>query len=110
MNPGSDTITRRRAALVDDARYGGKRRDWSGAATFDVGGVSVQAIGGDEATTDREYAATHMRVFAPASTDIATTDRIEWRGDEYDVTEVRREYDEDGSIDHVRFDIERSTG
>ena len=108
---GTDTITVIRAALVVADRYGNKTRDWAGAARTTVTGVSVQPVGSDEAVVDREWAAAHLRLFAPPGTDLTSTDRVAWRGDTYEVDGTpRRWFDDEGVEDHTEADLKRMTG
>lgn len=88
---GGETITIRRAALVEE-RYS-QRRDWSTPVEYTVPGVSMQA-GADPAlksqftedTLGREYTSVTYHGFQPPGTEpVRAEDRILWRGVEYEV-------------------------
>lgn len=114
MRLGNDTITVIRANTIVDPRYGSRRRDWTDTTETTVVGVSVQPFRTTESTVDREYAATHLRVFAPAVpgiTDAQATDRVRWGGVDYEIDgEPARWFGDGGSASHVELSIKRLTG
>lgn len=110
-HPGNDTITVVRAALVAANRYNAQHRDWPGATSTVVRGVAVQPIGAVETDAQREYAATHMRLFAPYTIDLTSTDRVVWNDITFEVDgEPARWHDDSGQPDHVEVDLKRMTG
>jgi head-tail adaptor len=112
-SPGADVITRIRAPLTTTgSRYGKETRDWANAARVDIAGASVQPYGtAAEMTVDREYTSTHLRLFAPAGTDLDAADRIEWRGTSYEIDgEPMAWYDDAGVPDHVEAAIKKTEG
>lgn len=108
--PGTDRVVRVRAALVASARYDTQRRDWAGADRLTITGVAVQPVSSTEATLDREYAATHLRVYAPAGADVCASDRIEWRSVTYEVDGEPGRWLDDATDHHVEFAMKRMTG
>ncbi len=110
---GNIVVTVLDAPLVADARHGTKRRDWDNATSTPLTGCSVQPISGEEATADREFTATHLRLFAPwAGTFVlGATSRVVYDGATYEVDgEPRRWRDDAGRGDHVEVDLKRLTG
>lgn len=111
MTPGSDQVTVVRASLDDADRYGAQRRDWADATSTVLTGVSVQPMTATEATTDREYTATRMTLYAPPDADLRATDRVVWRGDTYEVDGPPMTWvDLGGVADHVEAVIKRMAG
>lgn len=110
---GGQTVTRLRAPLVVDVRYGGEHRDWPNAARLDIRGVSVQPHAPTaEVDAGREYAETFARLFAPAGTDLVASDRVivggalTWELD----GDAELWCDETGRPDHVEAILKRRTG
>lgn len=111
MNPGSDEVVVRRATLSTADRYGKRARDWSAATSHTVAGVSVQALSAVEQVNDREYAATRVRMYAPYDADINATDRVTWRGNEFEVDGEPFQWADDvGQADHLYVILKRLTG
>jgi head-tail adaptor len=113
MNLGAEQVTVLRAALVAD-RYG-QQRDWPNATSFAVRGVNIQAsllppFGSVEEDEDREYTASHLRLFAPPGTDIAADDRVIWRGQTFDVDGDPVPWYDQGRLDHIAARIKRLVG
>lgn len=105
MRPGNDTVTVLRAPLITD-RYGAKVRDWAHASSTSWAGCTVQPYSATEAAVDREYAATHVRLFAPPGTSLLATDRVQHGGVTYDV-------DGDPALwagHHLEASLKRTTG
>jgi hypothetical protein len=112
-SPGADDVTVVRASLVDTDRYGAQQRDWPAAAQTVVTGVSVQYLSPSLETDEarREYASSHLALFAPAGTDLLSTDRVLWRGELFDVDgEPFTWIDDDGEPDHLFAALKRRTG
>jgi hypothetical protein len=114
---GADTAVILRAPLDDDPpdRYGSHSRDWPSAAPVTVTGVSVQPIsaaaGSVESTVDREWASTHLVMYAPAGTDVQATDRVVWRGETFEVDGPPKVWIDDvGVTDHVEVSLKMMTG
>lgn len=111
MTPGSDQVTVLRASVNDDDRYAAQRRDWSAATSTELTGVSVQPMTATETTTDREYTATHLNLYAPPDADLLATDRVIWRGVTYEVDGPPVTWvDLAGVDDHVEAVIKRMAG
>lgn len=108
---GADTVTVQRAPLSAADRYGKQFRDWSALVAHTVAGVSVQPISAAEAVVDREYAAAHMVMYAPAGSDIIATDRVVWRGTTFEVDgPSQRWVDDAGNADHDVVTLKLMTG
>lgn len=109
--PGSMSVTVLRATETPDPRYGTLRRDWANPTATVVKGCAVQQVSATEADVDREYAATHVRLFAPADADLAATDRVEYAGTTYEVDgEPAVWLDEAGRPHHIEAELKRMTG
>jgi len=79
-----DTITVLRAPLVDDG-YGNQVPDWSNPSRTEVTGCRLQPERAADYVLDREAVTTRWRLFAPASIDLRSTDRVEHNGVVYEV-------------------------
>lgn len=100
MNTYGDTLTRVRAELVDG--YGGQRiRDWANATRKDMA-ASVQVLNVTEQATGRQVVTTSRR--ANVGEEILETDRVEWRGNTYEVTGVEEQYMV-GRLDHYEVQL-----
>lgn len=87
---GNQSIVVVRAPLAPNARDGTLERNWAAATRTTVSGCSVQPFKlaeklNFEDNREREFARTALRVFAPAGTDIESTDRMEYAGKTFDV-------------------------
>lgn len=87
---GSETITVVRAPLVVDPRDNSKWRNWSVATRTDIPKCMVEPFPlaeklNYEENRDREFARSALRMYLPAGTDVVSTDRLEWNGEEYQV-------------------------
>lgn len=101
MNTYGDAVTIVRAALVDG--YGGQQvRDWANAVRFTGVAASVQPVRSTEQSTGRQLATTD-KVMHTAD-DVYATDRIEWRGNTYEVIGVEAHYNT-GVFDHYECDL-----
>ncbi len=91
MSLGPHTLTLLRAGFVTDP-YGneGTERDWANATRTDVDGCSVQPAGADEYAVDREAVTVRYRAFLPGQVDVESTDRVEFKGESYDIDGVER--------------------
>jgi hypothetical protein len=109
--PGYETVTVLDAPLVTDSRHGTQRRDWTDATETELSGCSVQPWTADEATADREFTATHVRLFAPFGNLPYATSRIVYDGVTYEVDgEPARWRDDAGRPDHVEASLKRLAG
>jgi hypothetical protein len=109
--PGRVAVDVLRASLDTEARYGASQRDWATATTTTIQGCAVLPANTDETDVGREYAATHMRLYAPSDADIATTDRVLWRGQTFEVDGPPTVWcDDDGQVHHVEASLKRLAG
>jgi hypothetical protein len=108
MTLGPHTITVVRPG-TKPADYGtGTQPDWAAATSTSVDGCSVQPTPAPAYTIDRDSYQSRWTVWAPISTDVDASDRVQWNGDTYDVDgEVQRW--EFGSLAHVVINLRRST-
>lgn len=106
-----DTVTRLRALVTDD-RYGDQSRDWPNAAAATLSGCRLVPAAGSEDTVDRDQITRRWLLFVPgADTDLLATDRIRWRGQDFDVDgEVRRWQSATGNLGHLELDLMRVEG
>lgn len=81
---GRRTVYRLRAPLVTDD-YNNQTRDWDNQERTPIHRCDLQPVDGDEVTTDRQATVTRWRFFAPAGTDLLSTDRVEDCGEVYEV-------------------------
>lgn len=80
-----ETVIRIRAPLVTD-RYGNQVFDWDNATRSEVSGCGVAPRTSDEETeTGRQGVIVGITVYVPAGTDISAHDRMEVRGEVYEV-------------------------
>lgn len=106
---GKDSFIIRRADLVTNPRDNTEYRDWNNATETLIENAQVQPFLlseklNFEITKEREFARQGQRFFAPAGTDIRHTDRIIYRGDEYEVFgELAVWTNFKGQDDHVAF-------
>jgi len=85
MFAAGETVVRLRASLVED-RYGNLVRDWEQAERLDIPGCGVAPRTSDEETEQgRQGVIVGIAVYAPAGTDISPHDRMEVRGEVYEV-------------------------
>ncbi len=83
MSKFRDTVTLLRAPVVTNP-YGNSGRDWSVATAMTVP-ASVQWDRGSEDVADENRLTTRMKLFLPAGSDLAATDRVRYRGKDYEV-------------------------
>lgn len=113
---GYQTVTRIRAALVDNGYDGSLQRDWDAAVETDITYCNVQSFILSEKllreiNEDREFDEYVLRVWAPANTDIVYTDRVRINGLEYDVLAWAGDWRKlDGTKHHVDFMCRRRNG
>lgn len=108
---GADRIIIRDAPLVVRTRHGGQVRDWDAANAVIADGCSVQAYSAEEQAADREFTATHKRLFAPPDTVLAATSRVIHDGATYEVDgEPAVWRDLDGRPSHVEAVLKRLSG
>lgn len=80
-----ETVSRIRAPLVGD-RYGNQVRDWDNATRVDIPGCGVAPrTSGEETEQGRQGVIVGIAVYAPAGTDIGPHDRLDVRGEVYEV-------------------------
>lgn len=108
---GADRIVIRDAPLVVNARHGNRTRDWDQAGAVTADGCSVQPYGAAEVVADREFTATHLRLFAPPGTALAATSRVIFDGTTYEVDgEPATWRDLDGRPSHIEAALKRLSG
>lgn len=116
MELGNTTITRKRAALVTNARDGSKQRNWAGATLTPITGCMVepfllsnQLV--QEVNAGREYGSNFLRVWAPAGADVVYTDHVIYRGVEFEVWGPPTPwYDFDDNLSHINFLLRERIG
>lgn len=106
---GDETVTLVRAAQAPD-RYGTLRPDWSNTTSSEIRGCDVQPISTEEAGGAREYASTHVRLYAPGHPNIRATDRIIWRGETYEVDGAPAKWFDSGNPHHSEAELKRLAG
>lgn len=77
---GSDTVTRLRGRSRDN--FGNLQGSDS---ELDIGGCSVQPLGGAEQTDRGESVQSNLAVYMPDGSDVVATDRVRWQGSVYAV-------------------------
>lgn len=82
---GSETVEVLDAPLVERDRYGGTVRDWDNATTTQVRWCSIQPMSGTEQNLDREFTATHVRLFAPYDAPVSASSRVRYDGRTFEV-------------------------
>jgi hypothetical protein len=81
----TETVTRLRGSLVEN-RYGDDEWDWSDPAELDITGCAVAPRDSTEDHDQgRQAVLVGFTVYAPAGTEILPTDRLEVRGDTWEV-------------------------
>lgn len=107
-----ETVTRLRAPYIVD-RYGNETstRDWSLAASLDIGGCSVQPMASDETLGDRDARLRRWILYGPANIDVVATDRISHKGITYEVKGPARNWTgATGNLDNTQLELERLDG
>lgn len=85
MFAAGETVVRVRAPLVED-RYGNLVRDWEQAERLDIPGCGVAPRTSDEETEQgRQGVIVGIAVYAPPGTDVSPHDRVEVRGEVFEV-------------------------
>lgn len=85
MFPAGETVTRLRPTLVED-RYGNLVPDWSDPNRLDIPGCGVAPrTTTEEAEQGRQGVVVGIAVYAPTGTDITPHDRMEVRGEVWEV-------------------------
>ena len=87
---GQDTITRLRAPLVRSTRDNSESRDWSHAYAQDIPDCMVEPFLVAnrllmEVNDGREFEQEPQRIYVPGTTDLVYTDRVQWKGQTYDI-------------------------
>lgn len=87
---GSETLTVLRAPLVAAPRDGTQYRDWTAPTSTVVVGCMVEPYLMSnklvkEDDESREWSQEYLRCWVPEDADIVYTDRVQWRGDTYEV-------------------------
>ena len=111
-----DSLTRVRAGTRTD-RGGNEMPDWSPAAVqrLEVSELNIQPASQTEQTdATRTAVVTGWRVQSDegARPDITATDRLEWRGQTYEVQGDIAEWPDPltGTVHHIVFTMDRATG
>lgn len=99
MQLGVQVITRLRAELVASARDNSLARDWANPSRTEIRNCNVQPFILSEKyvaeiDVEREHVRQLLRVWVPAGTDIVYTDKVEYRGVEYDVMGITGVWDD----------------
>lgn len=104
---GSETLAIVRGSTTTDP-FG----DVTGTVTeIPVEGCSVQPRGSSENTDLRNTVISGYTVWAPAGSDVRSTDRLRWRGQMYAVEgDAGLWTDDAGAEHHIQFAIQRVTG
>lgn len=85
MFPAGETVTRLRAVLVED-RYGNLVPDWSDPGRLDIPDCAVAPRTSNEDTEQgRQGVVVGIAVYAPTGADITPQDRMEVRGEVWEV-------------------------
>lgn len=109
--PGREVVTILDAPLVTDPRFGTQRRDWNTATSTTLRGCSVQPISGVEATVDREFTKSHLKLFAPFGELPKATSRVVHDGTTYEVDgEPERWRDSNGRPCYILATLKRLAG
>jgi hypothetical protein len=88
---GPHTVTVVRAGSKPSDYGTGVVPDWDAATRVDYTGCSVQFLSGEEYTADRDVTIDRWQVWVDVTTDVVSTDRIEWAGASYEIDgEVQR--------------------
>jgi len=90
---GIESVIVVRASFATSTRDNSQYRDWANATQTTISGCNVQSFILSEKllqekNAEREFIQQVYRVWAPAGTDVQFSDRIIWRGVEYDVLGV----------------------
>jgi hypothetical protein len=111
MPPGQTTITVINAPLVVDERHGRQSRNWDSASEVDLPGCWVQPIGGSEAVLDREFSATHLRLFTTGTDALQATSRVRIDGVTYEMDGPPQDWPgPSGERHHTEATLKRLTG
>lgn len=107
MQLGVQVITRLRAELVASARDNSLGRDWANPSRVDIRNCNVQPFilsekYVSEIDIEREHVRQLLRCWVPPGTDILYTDRVLWRGVEYDVMGITGFWDDLQGIESHR--------
>lgn len=105
------TITRLRPVLITDG-HGNTVPDWSQPpAELPIGGCSVQPAATAEVLTSRDTVQDQWTVWAPRFADITASDRVRWRGIDYEVLGQPAAWDSPtGALSHQQFNMQRWEG
>lgn len=68
-----------RAPLIEDARYGSSKRDWTNAVGTNVR-VTILPLISSENTMNREFTLAHWQLIGAADLDLEASDRLEFDG------------------------------
>lgn len=104
---GPHTITILRAPQIGSDYGTATRPDWDNATRAEVKGCSVQPAQGSEYTIDRDSTTELWTAWLPPSADLHAEDRVEWRGDTYDVDGQVQRWDFP-PLDHLQVNLRRS--
>ena len=106
----TDTVTRQRAALVDDG-YGNQTADWTNPDELAIAGCRVQPLSSEEVLEHRQAGLeVTKRLLAPYGADILPTDRIV-SGETYEVEgEPANHRSPRGTANHAEILLRRFDG
>jgi hypothetical protein len=106
------SVTRRRAPIITDPRYGDELADWANATTLVITGCALQPGPATEFTDPtRRAVTTGWALFAPPGTDLAAGDRVEVDGLTFEVDGEPADWAAPGGrADHVAATLIRVEG
>ncbi len=85
MYAHGETVVRLRGAVTTD-RYGGEVWDWTAPTEVEIPGCGIAPRQSDEANErGRQGVIVGLTVYAPAGTDVSSSDRLRIRGDDHEV-------------------------
>lgn len=104
---GPHTVTVLRGTSAPSEYGNTTSTDWSNPTRTEVPGCSVQPAPATAYTVDRDTFTTRHQVYMPPDTDVRSNDRVEWRGDTYDVDGDVLRWDFPG-LSHLVVNLRRS--
>lgn len=113
---GQETLVRLRAVITVNSKDGTHELDWTTpvTATFYNCMVEPPLIGNRllvEDTKARDFVDSLFKAYIPGNPDVRYDDRIQWRGDTYEVRSAPQlRVDFDGNTDHVQLMLELKAG
>ncbi len=94
----SDRVEVLRATTTEDA-LGNFVADWANA-TATLSPAAVSPLKAEEYTAGRQSTTTYYRVVLPRAVDVLATDRVRWRGTDYDVEGQAEQHSLTGRLHH----------